>query len=211
VLREWLNSRALSKGLLLIYGEGGAGKTAIIFSLIKHWATRGRPCLYAFTGRLHPRLVEELTPFEDGVTLIKLRDFKDQGALVRGLHKCEGAGYELVAFDTFTELYRLFTAETSDPIKACKLLNQQLAMLSELADKGMLVVLASRARRLADDLEPEASSLLEYWSSLILRVERLGKPKWRRLIFEKGPTGLEGSRFELPLWSNDALQAAALT
>jgi GTPase SAR1 family protein len=171
--------------LLLIYGEGGAGKTAIIFSLIKHWATRGRPCLYAFTGR--------------------------QGALVRGLHRCEGAGYELVAFDTFTELYRLFTAETSDPIKACKLLNQQLAMLSELADKGMLVVLASRARRLADDLEPEASSLLEYWSSLILRVERLGKPKWRRLIFEKGPTGLEGSRFELPLWSNDALQAAALT
>jgi len=205
VLRGWLNSRTLSKGLLLIYGEGGAGKTALIFSLVKHWAEQGRPCLYAFTGGLHPRLVEELKPFEDEVTLVKLKDFKGQGLLVRGLHQCGGAGYGLVAFDTFTELYRLFTAETSNPIKACKLLNQQLAMLSELADKGTLVVLASRARRLADDLEPEASSLLEYWSNLILKVERLGKPKWRRLIFEKGPAGLEGSRVELPLWDGEVL------
>ncbi len=115
------------------------------------------------------------------------------------MHRLNGAGYGLVVFDAFTEAYRLFVAEAADPIKASKALNQQLAMLSELAEGGLKVVLTSRARRLAEDLEPEASSLFEYWSNIIARLERLNRPGWRRLTFEKGPPGIEGLVLEFEI------------
>ena len=192
-------SELLRPGLALIYGGGGSGKTLLAVSLTMKAARAGGQCLYAYSGKLHPLLLRKLAALEGQVAVVKIEGLQGQGALVRGLHRLNGAGYDLVVFDAFTEAYRLFVAEAADPIKASKALNQQLAMLSELAEGGLKVVLTSRARRLAEDLEPEASSLFEYWSNIIARLERLSRPGWRRLTFEKGPSGIEGSVLEFEL------------
>lgn len=193
------------RGLVLIYGGGGAGKTALAASLIESRVRRGERCLYAYTGKLSPPLIKELAAAGDLVSLFRLRSYEEQGLLIRSLHRCRGAGHKLLVFDTFTELYRVSVAESYNPLRAGKLLNQQLAMLSNLADEGALVVLTSRARRLEDDVEPEASSLLSYWADVILRLDRLEKPGWRRLTVEKArapaPPGLEGVVMEMSLRS----------
>jgi len=188
-----------SKGLMLIYGEGGAGKTFLALSIAKKHVRRGDSCLYIYAGRPSVSWIRGI--YEEGgeIALIKLSSFEEQRYLVRRLHGCRGAGHRLMIFDPFTELYRVFIAKSSNPIKAGKMLGQQLAMLSDLAESGLLIVLTSRARRLAYDLEPEASSLLEYWCNLILRLERLEKPRWRRLIVEKAPQGLEGAVLEFQI------------
>ncbi|MCX8204266.1 MAG: hypothetical protein N3H31_01220 [Candidatus Nezhaarchaeota archaeon] len=191
-------------GLVLIYGGGGAGKTSLATSLIKNRTERGERCLYAYTSRLSPLFVKELSKAGDLVSLFRLKDYEEQRLLIRSLYRCRGAGYNLLVFDAFTELYRVFVAKSSDPLKASRLLNQQLAMLSDLASKGILVVLTSRARRLDDDLEPEASNLLNYWVDLMLRLDRLKRPGWRRIIIEKAKTPslskLEGLVIETSLW-----------
>jgi len=107
-----------------------------------------------------------------------------------------------------TEAYRLHVAVERSPLEASKLLNQQLAMLADLADEegltvadeeGLTVVLSSRARRLVEDLEPEASSILEYWSRATVRIERLPRPGFRRIVVEKGPSEVRGEVFEVSI------------
>lgn len=194
------------RGLVLLYGGGGAGKTSLAMLFIKDRVGRGERCLYAYSGKLSPLLARELSEAAPLISLFKLRSYKEQHLLVRSLHRCRGAGHKLLVFDTFTEFYRTFIAESSDPLRASKILNQQLAMLADLASEEALVILTSRARRLSDDLEPEASSLINYWADIVLRLDRLGRPGWRRLVVERarGPQAslkLEGLVIEISPWS----------
>ncbi|MEM4699345.1 MAG: hypothetical protein QXT74_00105 [Candidatus Nezhaarchaeales archaeon] len=197
-----------SRGIVLLYGSGGAGKTTLATHLIKDVAKRGERCLYAYSGKLSPLLVRELFEAVPPISLFKLRNYEEQHLLVRSLYRCKGAGHKLLVFDTFTELYRVFIAESSDPLRAGKMLNQQLAMLADLASKEALVFLTSRVRSLNDDLEPEASSLISYWADMVLRLDKLGKPGWRRLVVEKAKapaaSKLEGLVIEVSPWSRVA-------
>jgi len=192
--------RALTRrgGLLLIYGGGGTGKTTLALQLLLSALTRGWRSLYAYTGRLSSKRFKSLAQkklenLRHLLILIRLVDFDDQDRAVDALYRSRGEKLKVAVFDTFTGLYRSFVAETKNPLKASKLLNQQLAMLAELANSFNLnIILTSRARRLAEDLEPEASSLLEYWANTIIRIEKLERLKWRRITVEKGPPHLEG-------------------
>lgn len=134
--------------------------------------------------------IHRLKEAERLLNLIKLKNFDIQNRLIDALYRSQKCEVGMVVFDTITEPYRAHIAEARDPLVASKLLNRHLAMLSDLSDRfGLKVVLTCRARKLAEDLEPEASSLLEYWSNIIVKIERLGTR--RRLIVEKGPLSLE--------------------
>jgi len=196
---EDLIQRISDKGVILIYGEGGVGKTTLTAQILSAKAKQGLQVAYLYSSELS--LARFKAVFEEASSqpsmIIKITDLQLQDRSIEALYRARGGGLGAVAIDTLTDAYRSYVASKRSPIQASKLLNQQLAMLATLAEEeGLTVIVTSRARRLAEDLEPEASSLLEYWAHVSLRLERLGKPGYRRIIIEKGPAKLRGEAIE---------------
>ncbi|PCN49839.1 hypothetical protein B6U99_07645 [Candidatus Geothermarchaeota archaeon ex4572_27] len=92
--------RRLSEGApILVYGEGGAGKTTLIAVMLAEEAREGHYVAYAYTGDVglyrFKRVFEVNAPPRQ-LALIKIASFWEQDRLVDALYRARGGGLRAI-------------------------------------------------------------------------------------------------------------------
>lgn len=172
------------RALTNFYGAPGTGKTNICMMLSLECIRKGGKVTYIDTeGGFSPERLAQLAggtgKAETALTNINLlepNDFKEQGDIIRNLHKNQA---DLVILDSAAALYRL---EYADPDKealpANRELSKQMSVLSTLSRKKRIpVIVTSHTYRNWDTDKHEivGGDSVKYWSKVLVFLERTGK------------------------------------
>ncbi len=95
---------------------------------------------------------------------------------------------DLVIIDSITGIYRGETGDEAQTFQTNKELNRHLGYITEMARKtGASFILTGQVRSVLDtsQVEPVATRLLNYWSTVILRLEKTPGQGSRQVTLEK--------------------------
>lgn len=165
--------------LALLYGEAGVGKTLIALNTIAHHLLsdpRAKAYYIDADSRLPIDLISDVTGDEgvlERLYIWRPQSLSEQTLIIERMP--ELARGEPIVVDSITGLYRLEAA--GGAFRANKELNHQLGFLAEAAHTGgSAVLLLGQVHSVLEPgggIEPVADRLLRYWSSVILRLERV--------------------------------------
>ncbi len=175
------------------YGAPGTGKTNIGLLLSVECIRNGGKVIYMDTeGGFSPERLAQVAG-DSGVAsvlkkinLLEPKDFKEQGEMIRALHKKEA---DLIVIDSAAALYRL---EYADPEKealtANRELSRQMSILSILArERKIPVIVTSHTYKNWDTDRHEivGGDSVKYWSKVLVFLERTGKTSERNATIIK--------------------------
>jgi DNA repair protein RadB len=173
------------------YGAPGTGKTNLCLMLSIECIKNGGKVIYVDTeGGFSPERVAQLTPEAENalrnISIVEPKDFKEQGGIIRNLHKMEA---DLIIVDSAAALYRLEYADPDkEALEASRELGKQMAVLSSIArEKKIPVIITSHTYK---DWETERNEIvggdsLKYWSKVMVFLERTGKMAERSATITK--------------------------
>jgi len=178
--------------LTVIYGPFSSGKTSLSLRIACNTVlARGKVLFISTENELFVERILDNRILEK-IDITVVRDYKQQHYIVtRSLEPIISHGnYNLIIIDSITGLMR-----TWDNIEeAVKMINMQLAYLLYVARKYMIPAIATSQVRAviseesmeqtSEDFEATAKSILEYWATIMVRLEVIGGG-YRKLIIEK--------------------------
>jgi DNA repair protein RadB len=182
-----------SSALTNFYGAPGTGKTNICLLLAVECIKNGGKVIYidtegGFSADRLNQLVENrsIDEIAKKINLIEPKDFKEQGDIIRGLHKKEA---DMIILDSAASLYRL---EYADPEKealvANRELSRQMSILSGIArEKKIPVIITSHTYKNweTENNEIVGGDSVKYWSKVLVFLERTGKMSERTATITK--------------------------
>lgn len=165
------------------YGAPGTGKTNIGLLLSVECIRNGGNVIYMDTeGGFSPERLEQvagdfgISSIIKKIDLMEPKDFKEQGEMIRSLHKRQA---DLIVIDSAAALYRLEYADPNkEALTANRELSRQMSILSSLArEKKIPVIVTSHTYKNWDtDMhEIVGGDSVKYWSKVLVFLERTGK------------------------------------
>lgn len=180
----------------LIYGEAATGKTTMALSCIVNHL-RNNPLTKAYYIDSDQKIsVNRLLQIANDEKLLKQlliwrpTDFCNQIEVVEEMLELLPVEGAPLVVDSVTSLYRLEAGKPETTFAANKELNRQLGFLAETArTKNAAVLLVGQVHSVmessANDVEPVAQRLLNYWSDTVLKLENVSSQGRRLALVEK--------------------------
>jgi DNA repair protein RadB len=178
----------------LIYGEATTGKTTLALTTVFNYLKQHKASDVYIIDSDNKLNTDRLTNIAKSRSLELLKqihtftpkDFDEQEQTFENLPKLEKN--DIIVVDSITGLYRVETSDEEKTYRTNKELNRQLGYITEIARRTeVAMILTGQVRSILDtnQVEPVASRLLSYWSSLILKLEKMALPDLRQAIIEK--------------------------
>ncbi len=189
-----------------VFGEYGTGKTTLSLQLSLSCCLLGFKVYYICADARFPAARLERIALSRGhslefltkISVFKLNSFKEQSIFISSLPLQLEEGVKLIVFDAINALYRYaLTADAKHTALLNQQLNKQLGILKWLSEtRSTAILLTSQVRASPEDAfeEPVASSILDYWSDVLMRLERtetVSKRKIQILKLNSQQTSLE--------------------
>lgn len=181
--------------VLLVFGERGTGKTALIFQTMASAASRGLRSMMIYSEGHAPlqRLKEIAHPrwstLSELMWIVEVKDFKEQDLLVENIERQMPPKADLLVIDSITACYRAALGEHEENISINKSLNRELALIKDMCRRtGLVAVMTSEvtAQLNGKGVQPVASSILTYWADRVLRLEKV-HGDLRKVVLVKPP------------------------
>ncbi|MCW4049829.1 MAG: hypothetical protein NWE89_08845 [Candidatus Bathyarchaeota archaeon] len=178
----------------LVYGEATSGKTTLAVTTILSHLKANRASKAFIIDSDNKLNTARLTQMAEsrGLGLLKRihtyipASFKDQEETLESLPVLEPL--DIVVLDSVTGLYRGETGDETQTYQINKELNRQLGYITEVANKtGAAFILTGQVRSILDTslIEPVATRLLGYWSSMVLKLDKTPTPGFKQVTLEK--------------------------
>ncbi len=194
-----------------IYGGAGSGKTNICISAAVQTALRGNEVVYIDTENSFNKIRFEQLAGEKAAELAKRiylynpRDLKEQRIAIEKLENFMDENFSLIVVDSFVSLYRLeLRGDREKIIPFGRELGKQLAILANLArDYNCAVLITNQVydsftdEKELEELLPAGGDALDYWSKIILWIEKQGTDRLVTLI--KHPFRADGESIKLKI------------
>ena len=183
----------------LIYGEPETGKTTLAIQCAVNCAIQGYKTLFVdcdgtfSASRLSQIASEKFKKIAELIILVRPNDFREQTALIDHLGEYVSKNFGLIVVDTFTSLYRLRVAESSErTFELNRELNRQIALLAQVAKTQKIAVLiTSQVRSVFNEahvsVEPVATRVLKFWANTIIAMKPTENTQVIRAVLEKAP------------------------
>ncbi len=180
------------------YGAPGAGKTNLcLLASLECIRNNGKVVFVDTEGGFSVERLKQLTEnFEHvlrKVTLIQVKDFKDQNRVIRSLKNTDT---DMIVVDSLVALYRLECADPKkETLEANRELSIQLSILSNIArEKNIPVIVTTHTYKNWESGEDHIIGGLttKYWSKSIILLEKTGKMSERRAVVIKHRSIPEG-------------------
>jgi len=167
-----------------IFGEYGTGKTTLSLQASLSCCLLGFKVYYICADAQFPATRLEKIALTRGLALdfltkisvFKLNSFKEQAIFISSLPLQLEEEVKLLVFDAINALYRSsLTADAKRTALLNQQLNKQLGILKWLSkNRSIAILLTSQVRASPEDSseEPVASSILDYWSDVLMKLER---------------------------------------
>ncbi len=181
--------------ILHIFGPGGVGKTTLALQFAVNVARKGDRVFYINLESQFPlvrlkqmtgNLFNQIAPL---ITVMAPKNFKGQSELISNLHSILSSDVRLIIFDTIVSQYRREHGPNTDNVMLNRKLNQQLALITDAArTMKFSVILVNQVRgdlKNGDQFLPVAESILTYWSTYNLQVNRAESKGYREFKFRK--------------------------
>jgi DNA repair protein RadB len=181
----------------LIYGEASTGKTSLAIQCAVNCAKEGFKVIFidgdnAFSVK---RLIQiagsDLNNISNSIFLFTPSSFQDQGIFIENLDSFVSKRVSLIIIDTITSLYQLELSSKSAFVLNREL-NRQLAYLMQVCkERDVAAVVLSGVHSILYDsgkiseIEPVANRVLNFWSSITLKLERVPQSRFRKAVLEK--------------------------
>jgi DNA repair protein RadB len=194
-LDDLLGGGLRSGEVLLVFGERGTGKTALIFQTMASAASRGLKSMMIYSEGHAPlqRLKEIAHPkwstLSELMWIVEVKDFKEQDLLVENIERQMPPKADLLAIDSITACYRAALGKHEENISINKSLNRELALIKDLCRRtGLAVMMTSEVtvKMNGKGVQPVASSILTYWADRVLRLEKI-HGELRKVVLVKPP------------------------
>lgn len=191
-----------------IYGEAGSGKSNICMSAAVNAALRGEEIIFIDTESSFNRTRFEQIAKERAAEVAKriyLHRPKNLGGQRSAIEKLEeiDRDFSLVIIDSFVALYRIeLRGGREQIIPFGRELGKQLSVLSSLArEKNCAVIVTNQVydsfQTLENETSPSGGGAMEYWSKIILEIEKHGKD--RLVTLKKHPFREDGESIRLKM------------
>ena len=194
-----LGGGARAGEIVFLYGETGAGKTAVAMSLAASLLKRDAGAKVSWVdsdGKFSPpRMEQVLGPGEDMRRLLYARpsSMEGQAEAIDVMERQLQRG-DMGVLDSATGVYRVDAGDAKATFSENKELNRQMGQLKEIAvGKGATMVVTGRVRSVLDSplptVEPVGQRLLRYWADVVVKLETTPIPGARQATLEKPRRG----------------------
>jgi len=177
-------SRLIARGITLVYGPAGIGKTNLVLWLLSAVSVSGAEgkFLYISTeGSLYGAIVSKLE-YPDNVYFAEALSSDHLLQLIFKALTDLGSELKLIIVDSINNFYRIDAPH--DP-NANRVLNTILALVAHMVYRyGLTCVLTAQVREVSsEELNASGYTILRFWSDSIIRLER-GEDGTRVLVVE---------------------------
>ncbi|RLG77055.1 MAG: hypothetical protein DRO14_02895 [Thermoprotei archaeon] len=191
-----LISFILNRGIVLVYGPAGSGKTNLTLWLLSRVSrsTEAKQLFYVSTeGSSYVHLLSRYC-FGNNIYFINAVNIDHLLDII--LNVCYGKkDVAAIAVDSINNFYRTEALESNI---VNKLLNTIMALLAYAHRRmGSYIIVTAQVREV-DTLSFSGESILRFWSDVIAYIRKVGEPELggRELIFES-PDEIAGLTLEL--------------
>jgi predicted ATP-dependent serine protease len=207
-----ITSLPFIEGLVSIWGDFGVGKTIFSLQVLKNFLQEHKKILLISTKPIFPyKILENLlnlgfkenkvTEIYNNLNFVECLTFENLYLLIFNLEfflisekNPTKNQIDLIIIDSITDLYRL-NLNKQDKTTNLKLnfqLNEILGSLAYFNDKYHIEILLLNelTRRKMQDQYIEIQSggkVMEYWTTLSIKIERTQKPRIRKFVIQKHP------------------------
>jgi len=194
---DYLLGGGFPSGLITqIYGSAGSGKTNICMSAAVQVALNGNEIAYIDTEnsfnkfRFEQLAGEKAAEIAKRIYLYNPRNLSEQRIAIEKLGNFMDENFSLIVIDSFVSLYRLELRGGREKILPFgRELGKQLSILANLARDYKCAVLITNQvydsftdEKELEELMPAGGDALDYWSKIILWIEKQGKDRLVTLI-----------------------------
>lgn len=185
--------------MYLLYGEAGTGKTTLAIQLAVNAAMMNLKSIFVDSEssfsmeRLSQISGSHLNKISPLILIIQPESFEMQSYFIDHLHEYLTGRVGLIIFDTITSLYRLELGGKAEAFALNRELNRQLAFIADaVKGSGAAAMLTAQVRQRlsgtvnSETLEPVATRILNYWSDVVIRLNRSSKSGIIHASIEKG-------------------------
>ncbi len=196
-----------------VYGSAGSGKTNICMSAAIQAALNGNEVIYIDTEnnfnrfRFEQIAGERKAEIARKIYLHNPKDLSEQRNAIERLAEVLNERFSLIVVDSFVALYRLeLSGGRENIIPFGRELGKQISILAGLAREHKCAVLITNqvydsfTESELKEERPSGGSALDYWSKIVLRIEKQGKDRLVTLI--KHPFREDGESIKLRITSD---------
>ena len=192
-----------------IYGGAGSGKTNVCMSAAVQTALKGEEVAFIDTEnsfnkfRFEQLAGKQAAEIAKRIYLHNPRNLGEQRTAIGKLKNFMDENFSLIVVDSFVSLYRLeLKGDRKNMIPFGRELGKQLSILANLArDYNCAVIITNQVydsfvnEKELEELMPAGGDALDYWSKIILWIEKQGKDRLVTLI--KHPFREDGESIKL--------------
>ena len=158
------------KGLFLVYGKAGVGKTTFLMELLNH--TKGKAFIIDSENGFSIDRFKQISDKDvelDGLFVTKPVDFDDQTKLISNVLENEGL-FDFIGLDTIGKFYR--QASKVSRSKANNELARQMRILKEISRKKPVVVCNQVYQNINENkVEPLGRNFVTKWCDHIIFLD----------------------------------------
>lgn len=187
-----------------IFGPPSSGKTNVALSLAVNVAKNGKKVVYVDTeGGISIDRIKQIARFNfskiaNNIMVLEPTNFTEQNDNLRAIEiwlKNNHENIDLLILDSAVALYRVDDMKSS---KLNKELGKQMGILTKIArDYNIAVVLTNQIYNAFDDdgnenIKAVGGTILQYWSKIILQLEKTDNMHERKAILRRHRSIAEG-------------------
>lgn len=197
-----------------IFGPPSSGKTNVALSLAVNVAKNGKKVVYVDTeGGISIDRIKQMAKFDfskiaNNIMVLEPTNFTEQNDNLRAIEIWLKNNYEnidLLVLDSAVALYRVDDMKSS---KLNKELGKQMGILTKIArDYNIAVILTNQIYNAFDEegnenIKPVGGTILQYWSKIILQLEKTDNLHERKAILRRHRSIAEGKSATFKITSN---------
>lgn len=205
----------IEKGTITqIFGPPSSGKTNVALSLAVNVAKNGKKVVYLDTeGGISIDRIKQIAKFNfskiaNNIMVLEPTNFTEQNDNLRAIEiwlKNNHENIDLLVLDSAVALYRVDDMKSS---KLNKELGKQMGILTKIArEYNIAVVLTNQIYNAFDDdgnenIKAVGGTILQYWSKIILQLEKTDNLHERKAILRRHRSIAEGKSAIFKITSN---------
>ena len=163
-----------AKGLFLVYGKAGVGKTTFLMELLNH--TKGKAFIIDSENGFSIDRFKQISGKDvelDGLFVTKPKDFDDQTKMISNILENEEL-FDFIGLDTIGKFYR--QASKVDRSKANNELARQMRILKEISRKKPVVVCNQVYQNInKNKVEPLGRNYVTKWCDHIIFLDEVNE------------------------------------